>query len=75
MIEFLTAPQLATRWGMSVHTLANWRCKGVGPNFIKLGGVRYPLASVQVYEAKLTREAAQAPERRKRPRPVASHQG
>lgn len=37
MNEFLTPQQLAERWSMSVGTLQNWRVKGKGPRYIKLG--------------------------------------
>jgi predicted site-specific integrase-resolvase len=48
---YLTPKQLAARWSVSVHTLAAWRSAGKGPAFIKLGGVRYPLEAVELYEA------------------------
>ncbi len=37
MNEILTPQQLAERWSMSVGTLQNWRLKGKGPSYIKLG--------------------------------------
>lgn len=37
-----TADQEAKRLGIAPKTLANWRCKGEGPPFLKLGTqVRY----------------------------------
>ncbi|WP_331297222.1 hypothetical protein [Methylobacterium hispanicum] len=34
-------------------TLANWRVKGKGPRFVKVGGrVRYPIADVEKWEEK-----------------------
>ena len=48
----LTPRQLAERWGISTKTLANLRCAGGGPPFLKLrGAVRYRLADVEAYEA------------------------
>lgn len=52
--EFLTAEQLARRWAgiVTTGTLANWRSKRVGPQFVKLRGrVLYPLDRVTAWEA------------------------
>lgn len=52
--EFLTAEQLARRWAgiVTTGTLANWRSKRVGPQFVKLRGrVLYPLEKVTAWEA------------------------
>lgn len=35
--KFLTTKQLAERWHMNVETLSNWRVKGIGPAYTKLG--------------------------------------
>lgn len=56
----LTPAELAKRWGMAVGTLANWRNKGKGPEYIKVGSgnnskVRYSLAVIEAYEAKNTK--------------------
>lgn len=56
--QYLTPAQLVTRWNNAVTTgtLSNWRSKGIGPSFTKFGRtVRYPLESVQAYEAEATR--------------------
>ncbi|WP_447963987.1 helix-turn-helix transcriptional regulator [Nitrospira sp. Ecomares 2.1] len=47
--ELLTAEQVsATFRFVTPKTLANWRCKGTGPRFVKIGhGVRYRPADVQ----------------------------
>lgn len=37
MTPFLTPVELAKRWRMDVRTLSNWRVKGRGPVFLKLG--------------------------------------
>lgn len=53
MAEYLTTAELASRWGGAVTTgtLVNWRSKGRGPAFVKLGNrVRYPLAKVVEWE-------------------------
>jgi hypothetical protein len=50
---FLTPAQVVERWGNAVTTgtLANWRCRSIGPAFQKFGSrVRYTLAAVEKYE-------------------------
>ena len=38
----LTTPEAARLLGLSAQTLADWRCRGIGPRFCKLGrAVRY----------------------------------
>ena len=40
-------------------TLANWRCAGIGPRSLKVGGsVRYPLEGFLAYELALLEKAA-----------------
>ena len=51
----LTPEQLAARWSVSKHTLAVWRARGRGPNFVRLGRsqnalVRYRLGDVERFE-------------------------
>lgn len=46
---------LATRWGMSPKTLANWACLKIGPPVVKPSGVKgakayYRLADVVKHE-------------------------
>lgn len=42
---------LAERWNMSPRTLEQWRWRGVGPNYLKLGGrVIYRLPDVEAFE-------------------------
>lgn len=51
--EFLTPYQLYKRWGgaISPKTLANWRVKGSGPRFVKIGGrIAYPVGAVLEFE-------------------------
>ena len=48
----LTETQLANRWGMSVKTLQDWRRKGTGVAWMKLGNaVRYKIEAIEKYEA------------------------
>ena len=48
---FYNQEELAERWGMSPRTLENWRAKGEGPTYIKIGGqVRYKYESIKKYE-------------------------
>lgn len=57
---FLTPQDLAQRWAgvVTTGTLANWRCRGTGPHFTKLGGrVVYPIAKVEAWEAENTHAA------------------
>lgn len=56
--EYITPSELEQRWRgtISLGTLANWRAKGDGPAFRKIGGrVLYLLASVEHYERRRTR--------------------
>jgi hypothetical protein len=51
--RFFTPQQLVDRWAgaVTVETLANWRAKGVGPRFTKIGSrVRYSRDAVLEYE-------------------------
>ncbi len=49
----LTIDALLARWryGVSRGTLANWRSKGSGPPWRKIGAtILYPLAGIEAYE-------------------------
>lgn len=54
----LTAKQLSQRWNVSVGTLSNWRCFGMGPKAKRLPGknprraVVYAITEVERYEQK-----------------------
>jgi hypothetical protein len=49
----LTPDQLASRWSSTTGTLKNWRFRGIGPVFTKLGKlVLYAIADVETFEAK-----------------------
>ncbi|MEL7469610.1 MAG: helix-turn-helix domain-containing protein [Pseudomonadota bacterium] len=42
---------LADRWGLSPRTLEQWRWRGVGPRYLKLGGrVAYRLEDIETWE-------------------------
>ncbi|WP_248762610.1 AlpA family transcriptional regulator [Pseudarthrobacter sp. SSS035] len=48
--ELLTSTELAQKLHKTVSALAQWRYKGVGPKFIKLGGgVRYRASDVEAW--------------------------
>lgn len=49
---WLTREQLASRFQLSVITLAQWAGHGEGPRFHKFGGrVRYKVSDVEAWEA------------------------
>lgn len=48
----LTTAQVSNMLGITVRTLANWRCAGTGPRAVagrSTGGVRYHAADVQAW--------------------------
>lgn len=50
-VVHLTTRQLAARWSKSRATLECWRCKGIGPHYLKLSGrVLYRLDDIEAYE-------------------------
>lgn len=56
MNELLTAAELAAKLHKTTASLAQWRYKGVGPKFIKIGGgVRYRVADVEAWLEDQTR--------------------
>lgn len=47
----MTIDELATRWGMHRGSLCNWRIKGKGPKYVKVGKtILYPIEEVEAYE-------------------------
>ena len=47
----LTPAELAERLGVSVRTLTDWRYRGIGPRFLKVGvHIRYRVADVLAWE-------------------------
>jgi len=50
---FLDQNELAKRWLRSPRTLENWRTKGTGPTYKKIGGkVLYRLSDIEEIENK-----------------------
>jgi hypothetical protein len=51
-MQHLNQTELAERWDMSPRTLEQWRWRGVGPVFLKIGRhVVYRMVDVEAYEA------------------------
>ena len=49
--KFIDQQQLADRWKRSERTLENWRSRGIGIPYYKIGGkVLYDLNDVLAYE-------------------------
>lgn len=58
----LTEQELAERWNMSPRSLQQWRLRGQGPRYLKLGtAVRYPLEWVEEFEAENARSHTSDP--------------
>lgn len=48
----LTQSDLADRWHLSPRTLEQWRWRGIGPRYLKIGGrVVYRLDDIETFEA------------------------
>lgn len=61
MQKLLTPSQLSERWSINVGTLRNWRSKGKGLPFLKLGDgkgsrVMYRIEDVELFEKKYFKE-------------------
>jgi len=42
--------ELSKMWDVPESTLRYWRCAGIGPTYVKLGGrIKYDLADVEAY--------------------------
>lgn len=55
----VTPTELATELGIPVKTLAEWRSRGLGPAYVKVGRhVRYRREAIDDWEAKQTRQPA-----------------
>ena len=55
--EFMTADELATRWHVTIRTLARWRAESTGPKWVKIEGrVLYRLAAIEAHERDNTRK-------------------
>jgi helix-turn-helix protein len=58
-MQYLSPAQLADRYQLSPGTLKEWRYKGVGPKYVRLGKhVRYPATMLAEWEAEREQEAA-----------------
>lgn len=65
MNKHITQQALADRWQFSPRTLEQWRYRGVGPRFLKIGGrVRYRIDDVEAYEAEQVHANTSGPIRR-----------
>ncbi len=66
--NFLTPDQLSELLQVPVGVLAQWRCRGEGPKFIKLGGkhVRYSKQALDEYLNDQERSATQPRRRRQK---------
>ena len=53
MTDTLKETELAQRWDITARTLQNWRAKGIGPRFIRIGerSIFYRMIDVMAYEA------------------------
>ena len=52
--------ELAARWRISPRTLEQWRWRGKGPQFLKLGGrVVYRLSDIEEFEQALIQTSTQ----------------
>jgi hypothetical protein len=50
-VQHLDQKTLAERWQVSPRTLEQWRWRGQGPRFLKIGGrVIYRLSDVEAFE-------------------------
>ncbi len=51
-VKHLTQNDLANRWNKSVHTIERYRCDGIGPAYLKIGGkVMYRLIDIEAFES------------------------
>jgi predicted site-specific integrase-resolvase len=50
--EIMTPAETGKYLGLSIKTLAIWRCKGEGPAYIKSGGVMYLVSDLKEYVEK-----------------------
>ena len=48
--RLVSTKELSKMWDMPESTLRYWRCAGIGPAYVKLGGrIKYDLADVEAY--------------------------
>jgi hypothetical protein len=58
---FYTRVRMAQVLGVSVATLDKWRSLGIGPPWIKPGGVKYPIKGYNEWEAEERRDGNKKP--------------
>jgi predicted DNA-binding transcriptional regulator AlpA len=62
----LTDVQAAKAMGVTPETMAVWRCRGDGPEFVKLGrAVRYTRSAIRKFVASRTKAPKSTAERRR----------
>jgi hypothetical protein len=62
--QHLTPAEVRARYSdkISLQTLANWRTKGSGPKFLRLGGrILYPLSEIEAWERQNMSRGEQCP--------------
>ncbi len=48
--RLVSTKELSKMWDMPESTLRYWRCAGIGPAYVKLGGrIKYDLVDVEAY--------------------------
>jgi hypothetical protein len=48
--RLVSTKELSKMWDMPESTLRYWRCAGIGPAYVKLGGrIKYDLGDVEAY--------------------------
>jgi excisionase family DNA binding protein len=58
-VVYFTPDQVAERYQVSEATLKEWRYKGTGPAYVRLGRhVRYPAKDLEEWEHQREQEAA-----------------
>lgn len=61
MNTYLKPTETADRLRCTVGTLANWRSRGIGPTYVRIGrSILYPLENLIAYEAERLVEAVAA---------------
>jgi hypothetical protein len=56
--ELMTQDEVAALFDITVPVLANWRCVGKGPRYVKLGGrVKYRKSDVEAFISASVRQS------------------
>jgi predicted site-specific integrase-resolvase len=56
--ELMTQQEVAALFDISMPVLANWRCAGKGPKFVKLGGrVKYRRDDIEAFIGSSVRQS------------------